>query len=197
MARGIKPPKGRRYFHRYKIRFDWVASQGTPWWERKGGVTSWSESSSSSCPPLTPSPSPSPTLEETASIPPIPLLAQPASPPAPEPIQPSIPEHRQRLLAGPSAKSTQNAMHLDFLLHPKPATGLLTPPVTPPHKDFLPSSHLFLNPHLDIVDAMTRTPSPTSEDDRACQLGDGRPRDQLLVPLVKPIASSRGEARPA
>ncbi|OCF74843.1 hypothetical protein I204_03685 [Kwoniella mangroviensis CBS 8886] len=29
---GVSPPKERDYFHRVKIRFDWVESQGTPWW---------------------------------------------------------------------------------------------------------------------------------------------------------------------
>ncbi|WWC87705.1 uncharacterized protein L201_002597 [Kwoniella dendrophila CBS 6074] len=29
---GVRPPEGRSYFHRYKIRFDWVVSQGEPWW---------------------------------------------------------------------------------------------------------------------------------------------------------------------
>ena len=32
VARGVKPPKNRDYFHRYKVRFDWLESQGTPWW---------------------------------------------------------------------------------------------------------------------------------------------------------------------
>ena len=31
-ARGVKPPANRSYFHRYKLRFDWVESQGEPWW---------------------------------------------------------------------------------------------------------------------------------------------------------------------
>ncbi|WVQ73812.1 hypothetical protein IAR50_003393 [Cryptococcus sp. DSM 104548] len=31
--KGTKPPPGREYFHRIKIRFDWVESQGNPWWE--------------------------------------------------------------------------------------------------------------------------------------------------------------------
>jgi hypothetical protein len=29
---GIECPEGRGYFHRYKIRFDWVDTQGQPWW---------------------------------------------------------------------------------------------------------------------------------------------------------------------
>nr|XP_019050222.1 hypothetical protein I302_00647 [Kwoniella bestiolae CBS 10118]OCF29152.1 hypothetical protein I302_00647 [Kwoniella bestiolae CBS 10118] len=29
---GVPPPDGRDYFHRVKIRFDWVESQGKPWW---------------------------------------------------------------------------------------------------------------------------------------------------------------------
>jgi hypothetical protein len=32
-APGIQPPEGREYFHRYKVRFDWVQSQGWPWWD--------------------------------------------------------------------------------------------------------------------------------------------------------------------
>ncbi|ORX36285.1 hypothetical protein BD324DRAFT_651527 [Kockovaella imperatae] len=35
VARGIKGPSGRDYFHRYKVRFDWVESQGQPWWINK------------------------------------------------------------------------------------------------------------------------------------------------------------------
>ncbi|ODO06332.1 hypothetical protein L198_01564 [Cryptococcus wingfieldii CBS 7118] len=31
--KGTKPPSGRDYFHRIKIRFDWVESQGDPWWD--------------------------------------------------------------------------------------------------------------------------------------------------------------------
>ncbi|ODO09256.1 hypothetical protein I350_02856 [Cryptococcus amylolentus CBS 6273] len=31
--KGTKPPSGRDYFHRIKIRFDWVGSQGDPWWD--------------------------------------------------------------------------------------------------------------------------------------------------------------------
>lgn len=33
MAKGFKAPVDRDYFHRYKVRFDWVESQGRPWWD--------------------------------------------------------------------------------------------------------------------------------------------------------------------
>lgn len=39
-APGVKAPPGRDYFRRLKVRFDWVQSQGTPWWLARGG-TSW------------------------------------------------------------------------------------------------------------------------------------------------------------
>jgi hypothetical protein len=37
VAQGIKPPNGRDWFKRVKVRFDWVANQGTPWWEKSAG----------------------------------------------------------------------------------------------------------------------------------------------------------------
>jgi hypothetical protein len=37
VAQGIKPPIGRNWFKRVKVRFDWVESQGTPWWEQSAG----------------------------------------------------------------------------------------------------------------------------------------------------------------
>ncbi|XAO26948.1 hypothetical protein I312_105789 [Cryptococcus bacillisporus CA1280] len=33
VGKGISPPRARDYFHRYKIRFDWIKSQGEPWWQ--------------------------------------------------------------------------------------------------------------------------------------------------------------------
>lgn len=37
----MDPPEGRDYFHRLKVRFDWVDSQGMPWWLIPG-EGSWS-----------------------------------------------------------------------------------------------------------------------------------------------------------
>jgi hypothetical protein len=37
VAQGIKPPIGRSWFKRVKVRFDWVESQGVPWWEQSAG----------------------------------------------------------------------------------------------------------------------------------------------------------------
>jgi len=34
VAQGIKRPAGRDWYKRVKVRFDWVESQGTPWWEQ-------------------------------------------------------------------------------------------------------------------------------------------------------------------
>lgn len=33
VGKGVLPPRDRDYFHRYKIRFDWVKNQGEPWWD--------------------------------------------------------------------------------------------------------------------------------------------------------------------
>ncbi|OCF32380.1 hypothetical protein I316_06050 [Kwoniella heveanensis BCC8398] len=47
----MRPPSGRNYFHRYKIRFDWVQSQGEPWWWHQGSdrqITSKTSSPSTS-----------------------------------------------------------------------------------------------------------------------------------------------------
>lgn len=33
VANGIKAPNDRDYFHRYKLRFDRIESQGPPWWD--------------------------------------------------------------------------------------------------------------------------------------------------------------------
>lgn len=38
MAEGVKPPVGRDWYKRVKVRFDWVDSQGQPWWELAGGM---------------------------------------------------------------------------------------------------------------------------------------------------------------
>jgi len=32
-AWGVRPLVERGYFHRYKVRFDWVECQGRPWWD--------------------------------------------------------------------------------------------------------------------------------------------------------------------
>jgi hypothetical protein len=37
VAQGIKSPIGRAWFKRVKVRFDWVESQGVPWWEQSAG----------------------------------------------------------------------------------------------------------------------------------------------------------------
>ncbi|WWD16674.1 hypothetical protein CI109_101104 [Kwoniella shandongensis] len=58
VGKGIKPPLGRDYFHRYKIRFDWVDSQGVPWWDNDGQrrIISGFEAGSREDSPLTPCP---------------------------------------------------------------------------------------------------------------------------------------------
>lgn len=35
-ARGVRSLPHRSYFHRYKVRFDWVENQGGPWWDTLG-----------------------------------------------------------------------------------------------------------------------------------------------------------------
>lgn len=43
-APDVKAPPERNYFRRLKVRFDWVQSQGTPWWLERSG-TSWNSPS--------------------------------------------------------------------------------------------------------------------------------------------------------
>lgn len=38
VAQGIKHPNGREWYKRVKVRFDWVESQGKPWWELPAGT---------------------------------------------------------------------------------------------------------------------------------------------------------------
>lgn len=38
VAEGVKPPSSRDWFKRVKVRFDWVDSQGVPWWEQASGT---------------------------------------------------------------------------------------------------------------------------------------------------------------
>jgi hypothetical protein len=37
VASGIRPPAGRDWYKRVKVRFDWVEIQGIPWWEQSAG----------------------------------------------------------------------------------------------------------------------------------------------------------------
>ena len=46
VAKGFRSPINRNYFHRYKIRFDWVQSQGQPWWNSKDQAWALHESCS-------------------------------------------------------------------------------------------------------------------------------------------------------
>jgi len=39
VAEGVKPPANRDWYKRVKVRFDWVDSQGEPWWERPKGAS--------------------------------------------------------------------------------------------------------------------------------------------------------------
>lgn len=34
----VQPHPSRNYFHRYKVRFEWVEAQGRPWWDTFGTV---------------------------------------------------------------------------------------------------------------------------------------------------------------
>ncbi|WVF67083.1 hypothetical protein IAT40_001828 [Kwoniella sp. CBS 6097] len=96
---GTLPPPGRNYFHRYKIRFDWVQSQGEPWWHDHSGSTPVSNSVASpaqngtnasltlTSPPRTPSSSSpgetrSPQRDIATLLNPVGLLTPPLSSPS-------------------------------------------------------------------------------------------------------------------
>lgn len=38
VAEGVRPPLGREWYKRVKVRFDWVDSQGVPWWEQPSAI---------------------------------------------------------------------------------------------------------------------------------------------------------------
>lgn len=38
-AKGVSLPRGRDWYKRVKVRFDWVDSQGQPWWEKDAGAS--------------------------------------------------------------------------------------------------------------------------------------------------------------
>ncbi|KLT45974.1 hypothetical protein CC85DRAFT_239597 [Cutaneotrichosporon oleaginosum] len=63
-ADGVEAPEGRSWFHRLKIRFDWINTQGTPWWFTKGAPLPVKIPISQLILPLTPPPdSPTPSVE--------------------------------------------------------------------------------------------------------------------------------------
>ncbi|KAK8861420.1 hypothetical protein IAR55_002239 [Kwoniella newhampshirensis] len=140
-GRGVTPPPGRNYFHRYKIRFDWVDSQGEPWWDRK--VISGFGTGSKEGSPLIPCPEDSdsfcrtlPTTTSFGSSSPKPgtkLLYQEQHHFLDDLSQDSEPLREVPSEDLPSASHPRAPiMDVRFILN---STGLMTPPITPPEPD--------------------------------------------------------------
>lgn len=105
-APGVKEPPGRDYFRRLKVRFDWVRSQGTPWWLERSG-TSWNPPSDRQQPKIEPSPDSTGSQDSNVAL--EPLSDQFARFTAPDPLAAAV-------LKGPGGRDIIN---------------LPTPPLTP------------------------------------------------------------------
>lgn len=70
VGKGVMPPRDRDYFHRYKIRFDWVNNQGEPWWDCESQIPLNLGTSPKNTPATTDLQTPgcADTLEEGSSI---------------------------------------------------------------------------------------------------------------------------------
>ena len=114
VAQGVKGPNDRDYFHRYKVRFDWVQSQGTPWW-LQAGETELSASSN-----------PVHVVHESA-------LGSTLSSVS---MNPFVDPRTSRECA--SASTLRDRLKVGHLCETPPNldlnTGLLTPPITPPQE---------------------------------------------------------------
>jgi hypothetical protein len=112
VAKGIKPPIGRDWFKRVKVRFDWVESQGIPWWEQAAG----------------PAPQQTDSYEETIASPEAKRI-QVSELVCAESDQKDMGDldHRpaSRFIGSLPGQSVE-----PYPLNPK--SGLLTPPITPP-----------------------------------------------------------------
>jgi hypothetical protein len=101
----VKAPKDRDYYHRVKIRFDWVESQGTPWWlghrSSAGGVDEQKRS-----------------IDTTTQATPI----------------SAIDAHESHLLERTAESKAYPVTQLDGGYTAIIANGLPTPPNTPPDK---------------------------------------------------------------
>lgn len=108
MALGVQSPPDRDYFHRYKIRFDWVSSQGDPWWWNKASPPPAQHVS-----PIRPRSSRSVSSDLT-----------------PPPSECGEDSGTGRL----GTDTHPNGLETFRPACPSLFTGLLTPPVTPPEK---------------------------------------------------------------
>jgi hypothetical protein len=113
VAKGIKSPIGRNWFKRVKVRFDWVESQGIPWWEQSAG----------------PAPQPTDSYEEVISSPEAKRIQ------VSELVRAESDQKDMGNLDHRAASRFISALPGQSLrpLYPfNPKSGLLTPPITPP-----------------------------------------------------------------
>jgi len=141
VAQGIKRPAGRDWYKRVKVRFDWVESQGTPWWEQSAA----------------PKPRPQSLYDAVVPSPqstcvPIPDLLKATSVRDTTPAELLLPTDPRSLIDADTSLSPLgqgvgiavdplsmgclaeiNSQRSDLLVYPSdPKTGLLAPPITPP-----------------------------------------------------------------
>lgn len=106
-------PDWKGYFHRYKIRFDWVDGQSAPWWEQPDSSV------------RTPFPGRAP-LDSAAST----LASQGHD----HSVAQKTCDEGDRTLAAPLGKSNLNVV-IDRPGNYEIKSGLLTPPTTPPERN--------------------------------------------------------------
>jgi hypothetical protein len=179
-AKGVKPDE-KGYFHRYKIRFDWIDSQGTPWWEddTPGPLSllgKASRESSPSTPPLPVTPQSSPgTFEEPQDAR---LAIRTLLNPTPDQgvSTPETPPPSTRRAHSESSEEKQDSrLAICTLLNPRSSHSLPTPLATPPEKPMLLTNPLGvstppeLGPSLDLQLRLWNNPdaidTPEEQDD--------------------------------
>ena len=149
VAKGIKSPEGRAYFHRYKIRFDWVPSQGEPWWNQRNEVypSPNSVGSPSKAFHLRSSPEISPSGSGLSLTgPQVPVMS-------PTPMPELL---RNNKMANPLPLARESTHYANGL--PIPSAASLG--------EAIPVIDHFLNPHLDVgvVDSDLRSSIPVKND---------------------------------
>ncbi|EIW66506.1 hypothetical protein TREMEDRAFT_74716 [Tremella mesenterica DSM 1558] len=163
VAQGIEAPAGRDYHHRYKIRFDWIDTQGDPWWIDEHSST--------------------PSDEEIVE-----KMVEEASPDTSSdhydsglPLVPSGLEDMLKLLPVSSHKENCNGPAPGHLI----VDGLPTPPITPPRaKD--PMDHA--SPSLrsaSSIEPIGHDKCEISSPTTATEIIDALDRPEQICPTCK------------
>lgn len=212
-AKGVKPDE-KGYYHRYKIRFDWIDSQGTPWWEDETpGPISPLGKASRETPPLAP-PSPitphsSPNAFESPQDPR--LAIRTLLDPTPDrgvyrqtPGTPGTPPHSTGRASSEYFEDLQDPrLSIYTLLNPRSSHGFPTPSATPPEKPMLLGSPPRaptppdLGPSLDLQLRLWDRPDTVDTSEEQDDLDEVRsePEPRYLTCSAKAIPT-QGDFRP-